>query len=228
MVKEETTRRLIDEAGNVLSADAGERQLYKLSELSQSAHGKAFDRWCQSQWEDPELIDNDCAIEVVQMLGVTLSTREVKLMNGGRRREPVLHYNIGGGRGDDGASFAGTYEYVPGTAKKIKAEFPENEKLNELAGKFQDLQRRHFYKLTASITEGRDAHPSSMQVTTYRNYDEVEGDVANEMQDLIRDVAWLAFNMLRDECDYRTSSELFEQENTENEWLYDEHGKWVQ
>ena len=116
--------------------------------------------------------------------------------------------------------FNADYEYVRGAAKAVKAEFPQDTKLHDVARKLQDLQKRHFYSLSCAVTEGRTTN----RYSCFRFGEDYE---CKDLGDIIDDFAHWARVLLRDEYKYLTSDEAVKETIEANEYEFTEGGKLV-
>jgi hypothetical protein len=225
MLTEQKTIVRLDAAGVEVSRKTDERELFKLDELDDRAQGKAYDRWYTRCMEDPDLLD--CAVEnlpdAVAALGVEFATNTVKLYGGGTREKPRMYYSVGGGQGD-GASWEGWYKYRRGSAVAVPKEY--GEKLGKIAVELFELQRRHFFKLTAQVSSNnvRACHSNTMHVTVYRGEDEYSGEDAQKLIDLLRASADWVYAGLQAELDDCTCRERFAEECSELEQFFDADG----
>ena len=203
-----------------------EKTLYKYEELSDRAKQRARECYLEggldySWWE---YLYEDFA-RVAEILGITLSQRSVPLMNGKCRYEPEIYFS-GFYHQGSGSSFCGTYGYAKGAVAKIKKYAPQDEELHRIAQGLQDVQRRHFYRLTADITSVRD-HYIRVEVgdseSPYRDI----GDAEEDVRELMNDFNGWMFKCLRDEYEYLTSDEAVEESIVANEYEFDEYGNVV-
>ena len=116
--------------------------------------------------------------------------------------------------------FNANYEYVRGAAKAVKAEFPQDTKLHDVARKLQDLQKRHFYSLSCAVTKGQS-------MNYYRCFRFGEDYECEDLGDIIDDFAHWARVLLRDEYEYLTSDEAVKETIEANEYEFTEGGKLV-
>ena len=116
--------------------------------------------------------------------------------------------------------FNADYEYVRGAAKAVKAEFPQDTKLHDVARKLQDLQKRHFYSLSCAVTKGQS-------MNYYRCFRFGEDYECEDLGDIIDDFAHWARILLRDEYEYLTSDEAVQEAIEANEYEFTEEGKLV-
>lgn len=203
-----------------------EKTLYKYEELSDRAKQRARECYLEggldySWWE---YLYEDFA-RVAEILGITLSQRSVPLMNGKCRYEPEVYFS-GFYHQGSGSSFYGTYGYAKGAVAEIKKYAPQDEELHRIAQGLQDVQRRHFYRLTADITSVRD-HYIRVEVGDSENPYRDIGDAEDDVRELMNDFNDWMFKCLQDEYEYLTSDEAVEESIVANEYEFDEYGNWV-
>ena len=226
MLTEQKTVVRLDAAGVEVLRKTDERELFKLDELDDRARERAYSRWHESIVQDPGLLDcaTDDLYAAVAALGVEYATRTVTLYGGGTRQKPRVFYSVGGCQGD-GASWEGWYAYRRGSAAAVTKEY--GAKLGELAAELAELQRRHFFKLTASVSTHRAhyCHSNTMNVTVYRDGQEYDGEGARQLIDLLRASADWIYAGLQAELDYQTSEERFHEDCRDLEYLFTADGK---
>lgn len=200
-----------------------EKTLYKYEELSDRAKQRARE-CCLEDGLDPswwEYLYEDFA-RVAEILGISLSEKPVPLMNGKCRYEPEIYFS-GFYHQGSGSSFCGTYGYAKGAVDKIKKYAPQDEELHRIAQGLQDVQRRHFYRLTADITSARD-HYIRVEVGDSENPYRDIGDAEDDVRELMNDFNGWMFKCLQDEYEYLTSDEAVEESIVANEYEFDEEG----
>ena len=203
-----------------------DKTLYKYEELSDRAKQRARECYLEggldySWWED----SYEGFARVAEILGITLSQRSVPLMSGKCRYEPEIYFS-GFYHQGSGSSFCGTYGYAKGAVAKIKKYAPQDEELHRIAQGLQDVQRRHFYRLTADITSARD-HYIRVEVEDSENRYRDIGDAEDDVRGLMNDFNDWMFKCLQDEYEYLTSDEAVEESIVANEYEFDEYGNWV-
>lgn len=203
-----------------------ETKLYHFEELTPDAKEAAREWWRQLEAQD---FDASAVFEdferICDTLGVSLDTHPVKLYGGGTRYEPNIYYSGFSSQGD-GASWEGDYAYKPGAAKAIRAYAPTDKKLHAIADALQALQARHFYKLTASITQsGRYSHEMTMRAEVERDGREVADSDAETLQELLRDLARWVYRALETEYEWRMADEQVEDAITANQYEFTEDGE---
>lgn len=202
------------------------KTLYKYEELSDRAKQRARECYLEggldySWWE---YLYEDFA-RVAEILGISLSEKPVPLMNGKCRYEPEIYFS-GFYHQGSGSSFCGTYGYAKGAVAKIKKYAPQDEELHRIAQGLQDVQRRHFYRLTADMTSVRD-HCLRVEVGDSENPYRDIGDAEDDVRELMNDFNDWMFKCLQDEYEYLTSDEAVEESIVANEYEFDEYGNWV-
>lgn len=198
-----------------------EVKLFQFDELSDEAKEKARDWYREGDEFRPLFEPFETA---AKLLGITLGTTQIPLMNGKTRQETDIRYSGFSSQGD-GASFVGSYEYAKGCSKAVRQEFGTDNTLLAIADGLTALQRKHGYKLVATITAGSShyVHKYTMDVS-FDNLDHEQEDIYAEMLSLMRDFAQWIYDGLRDEYDYQTSDEAVDENITANEYEFHEDG----
>jgi len=205
--------------------------VYTFAELSDSAKTYAREQYRELEAQSGDTFFAESVLEdavtIAGLLGITLSTRTVRLGNGTTRQEPVIHWSGFGSQGD-GASFEGTYAYNIGTWAKIKAHAPKDEQLHAIAGVLQSVQSRHFYRITAQLysRSSRYSHAEAIQIDVDRT-DEIpvpmqdRDSIAEALRDFMR---WI-YTALEREYEYTLSDEVIDGYLEANEYEFDEDGR---
>lgn len=202
-----------------------ETSVYSFDELSDRAKESARD-WYRSGNDDPDRFEHvlDDAATVCSLLGIQLATRTVRLMNGSTRQEPVIYFSGFSSQGD-GACFAGQYFYRAGSVRAIRAYAPTDTDLQAIAETLQNLQRRHFYKLSATLTHiGRDAHEYSVTIDVSCDHCYRDDDCASDLADALRDVMRWIYRQLEQEDEFHNSNDTVDESIRANEYEFDEDG----
>jgi hypothetical protein len=199
--------------------------VFLFQELSATAKENARMRYRahspEQDWCDHIIADFD---QVCRLLGVELSTRSVRLLGGGTRQEPKIHFSGFGCQGD-GASFEGFYRYRPGAVRAIKEFAPQDAKLLRIAAALQGLQRRHFYRLEAAIgSRGRECHEYTMTFDVYRSGAEVHCAIAADLMEILRDLARWLFGQLQAEWEYLSGDDFIDGELIDGGYEFTEDG----
>lgn len=206
-----------------------ETNVFQYDELDDRAKERARDWYSRHVFEDScdwEFVYEDAA-NVAEILGIDLRQRRVQLMGGGHRYEPSIYFSGFWSQGD-GACFEGTHRYAKGATKKIREYAPQDKELHSIADELQAVQKRHFYKLVASMSHtGHYCHSGCMSVEVYHIDDEYRdiGDAEDDIRQLMRDFADWIYDRLESEYDYQTSDEAVEEAIRANEYEFDENGE---
>ena len=204
--------------------------VYRLEELSAAAKEQARARfreggclddcWFEFVYDDFERI---CAI-----LGVELDTRSLRLYGGGQRRRPSIWFSGFWSQGD-GACFEGRYSYARDAMCRIREYAPTDSELHRIAEELQAIQRRNFYRLSATITHrGRYYHEHSMAIAVARDTadgQDMTHDAEDTVTEALRALARWLYRQLEREFDYQTSDEAVDEAITINEYTFTEAGR---
>lgn len=216
-------------------------KLYQYDELpTDKAKANARDWFRQGESEEfgqfGEVYER--AETATKLLGIEFYRHDVQLLGGGKRSEPDIWWSVSGCQGD-GASFTGTYQYAKGCARKIAREFPRDAEIQRIASELQELQRKHSYKLTATITQsGREADSSTMDVEITSPQSVIDADdshyeksgilVRSEplgtLLGLMRNFADWIYRGIRDEYEYRLEDAQIEESIRANDYDFREDG----
>lgn len=192
--------------------------LYEFDELSDKAKERARDwyRGCRDSNDFEHVIAD--AVRVLELLGVSLSTHEVRLMGGSTRRDPNIWWQVGYMQ-SDGAAFEGTYSYAKGVDDKIREYAPQDAELHRIADSLMEIQQRYRYKLVASI-RARDMWP---QIDIDEPGD-MTGDDFKAFSELIKDLNRWIYTQLRAEDEYQSADEQVDENIRANEYTFDAAG----
>lgn len=205
------------------------KEVFKFDELDESAKDKArewFRHGVFSESHDWEFIFEDAA-RMGDLMGIDIRTRPVKLMNGSSRYDPCIYFSGFSSQGD-GACFEGSYRYAKGGAAAVAKECGGTDaELIRIAQGLQDVQRRHFYRLSATCEHrGHYCHSGCMDVEVY-DYEDIYrdiGDAEEEIRQLLRDFADWIYNQLEEEHDYQSSDEVVDEMLLINEYEFNVDG----
>lgn len=202
------------------------RTVYDFDELADQAKDRARDWYRQCQDQDQDWADAviDDFSTIARLLGITLATQAVPLMNGKTRQEPQVYYalHVQGA----GACFGGTYAYRKGCLKAIREYAPQDEELHRIAGGLTNLQRCYGYSLTARITTGREIYPEATTIETFNERDrEIQPEHELPFRELLRDLMRWLYRTLDAEWSYQTSDEAIDEVIRINEYTFDEQGR---
>jgi hypothetical protein len=215
-----------------------EDDVYQFDELSDRAKERARD-WFRGLIDASDIGENviEDATRMAEILGIDMRTRTVKLLGGGTRQEPNVYWDLGNG---GGAAYDGSYSYQKGSVQKIKAEAPaewtnqdgtkgaskENKDLQEIAETLQEVQRRNFYQVQASI---RHSGRLSMSIEVERadGKEFALSEDANIVEQALEDFASWIHARLQAEEKYRYSAEVVDEDIRANEYEFTEDGDCV-
>jgi hypothetical protein len=188
-----------------------EKTVFSFDELSDNAKDTARD------WYRRDALDYgwfDAVYENAEQCGALLGISINKKKNG----SPVI-YSSGFSSQGDGACFEGSYSYRKGALTAIKTHAPFDIELHHIAKALQDIQRRHFYRLEATMAQrGHYYHSGCMTV-------DVEPDDSDEgIKQCMRDFADWTYKMLKTEHDYLMSDEQVDESIKSNEYEFSEDG----
>jgi len=216
-----------------------ETPVFKFDQLSDEAKKRAIEKnydWnTDHEWWDAVYDD---AVMMAGIMGIEIGDRR----GSGR---PAIFFSGFSSQGD-GACFEGTYSYKKGALKALKAAAPAkhqdfqqdgvwviqegNAELQRICKGLQDVQRRHFYRLEATVKQyGHYQHSgcTGIEVTdcehTYRDIGDAEEDVSQ----LLRDFMDWIYSQLEKSYDYLTSDEAVEESLVANEVEFTEEGDRV-
>jgi hypothetical protein len=208
------------------------KTIYTFSELSEIAKENAREWYRSNMYDDmdfaAEHIYSD-ASAIGKLMGIDLDSKRVQLMNGNHRYDPCIYYSGFSSQGD-GACFEGEYKYSKGALHAVKAYAPKDKELARICKALQKIQKRYFYKLTATTKHsGHYYHSGCMRVTVdsegdyRRDFCEAEDEVTQCMRDF---ADWI-YSQLENESDYINSDESIDSNIEANEYEFDENGKRV-
>jgi hypothetical protein len=189
---------------------------YTFPELSDKAKDKARECYHNTYMSDEhwhEFIIDD-AKEVGKLLGFDVER---------------IHFSGFSSQGD-GASWAGGYEYAKGAPAAVASYTGNDAELIRIAHGLQDIQRRHFYQLTASIsTSGRYSHSHTMRADVEDRTDPYRdvSDAEKDLLELFRDFADWIYKNLREEHEFMTSDPVIAEAFDANDVAFDVNGNVV-
>lgn len=200
-------------------------EVYKFDELSERAKEKARDWYRQGALDYNwwEFVYEDAA-NIADILGIELQNKPVRLMNGKTRYDPCIWFRVSCSQGD-GACWEGTYSYAKDSVEKIKEYAPKDEELHRIAQGLYEVQKRYFYKLTASCGHrGHYYHSHCMTVDVDFGDFNYNSDTDEELTQLLRDFADWIYRRLEEEHYYLLSDEAVDESIVSNEYEFDEFG----
>jgi hypothetical protein len=212
-----------------------ETPVFQFDELADDSAKESARDWFRECLEYDEISDTDDWESIAEILGVTFAYRPVRLMGGGTRQEPQIHWSGFYSQGD-GASWEGSYEYAKRAPRRIRAYAPRDADLHAIADRLQEIQRRNGYRLTARVTtSGRYSHSGTMDVETSKgdsylgngwNYglNRDADDTAAEIRDALRAFADWIYRQLEAQWEYLNSAESVDESIRANEYTFTADG----
>lgn len=191
-----------------------EKTIFAYSELSESAKERARDWWFESYDVDADWIIGEVK-QAAEMLGISLE----------KRGKDFSVFWRAGHCQSDGASFAGSYSYAKGALPKIRAEYPKDETLQQIAADLQEAQRRAFWALSATVTSRRDTSISVDVSDGRTRYGDTTPELEAAVSEAMRDFQQWIYRLAIDTHDGETSEEAIADHMAANEYRFDEHGR---
>ena len=175
--------------------------VYSFDELSDNAKEVARDGargWIES---DELLPDTDDLETIAAILGIEFRQRACPLIGGGTRHEPLIYWGLY----PSWCAYEGDYAYAKGAPAKIRAHAPQDVELHRIADQLQALQRKAFYRLTATMSERREY----MSVATDND----------ELAELLRDFATWIVRGIEAQSEWLNSDEQIDESLRSHEFL---------
>ena len=203
--------------------------VYQLDELDASARDRARDWYRRNatdeEWHKFRFADFE---QVCEILGVSLSTKSVRLMGGGARAAPKIYFSGFSSQGD-GACYEGGYRFARDSVARMRAHAPQDADLHAIAAHLLDVQRRNFYQIRAEIRHaGRYCHEYSMQIAVRRE-SATGQDMSNADEetviDALRDLARWLYRQLEAEYDFITADAQVDEAIRANRYSFTEDGR---
>ncbi len=152
----------------------------------------------------------------------------MKLHGGGTREKPRLYFRGFRSQGD-GASFEGRYRHAASAGKAIRAHAPEDTELHAVADALQDIQRRNFWQLHATIRQrGRYCHEYAMAIEVERDSptrQPMTDDAEDTVIEALRSLARWFYRQLEREYDHRNSDAVVDEIVAVNGYTFTEAGR---
>lgn len=208
------------------------QEVYQFDELSDAAKEKARDWYREASCGDTS--DFDCVIEdfqrVAEIIGVDISTHEVKLMNGNTRRAPDIWWSGFCSQGD-GACFEGGYSHTEDSCAKIREHAPQDAELHRIADELARIQAGRILlgQPVVSATmkhRGNYYHANSVDfdVDDVNNDGTCDSAVAEAVAELMRDLMRWLYKQLDQQNDHLNSDAYIDETIEANEYEFDEDG----
>ena len=191
--------------------------VYQFAELSDRAkerardwyrYGALMDDWYETVYDD--------AVEIAGLMGIEIDQRSARTMGGSTVKHPAIYFSGFSSQGD-GACFEGRYSYAKGSVAAVKAHAPLDKDLHEIASALQEVQRRHFYQLSASVKHtGRYYHEYCTEIQVWKENDLECPDLVDALRSFMR---WI-YQRLEAEHDYLLSDESVDESIVCNEYEF--------
>ena len=187
--------------------------IYTYEELSDEAKAKARDWYRKNDDNEYSEFVIDDAKEVAALMGWKIDK---------------VYYRGFWSQGD-GACFEGIMRYNKRCAKLVKAH-TNDEELNRIAKAWQDLQRRNFYALRASVKHrGHYQHEMCTEFEcedTRSNYGWMQNPEAeDDIKEIARDFMRWIYKRLEEAYEYSVSDEVVAENIIANEYEFTADGK---
>lgn len=198
--------------------------LYEFDELSDTAKDRAREwfRGCKNA-NDYDGVRDD-VVAVLELLGVTLKTHAVRLMNGTTRYEPNVWWQVGYMQ-SDGACFEGTYAYRRGAHRLVREHAPEDARLHAIADALLNVQRKYRYQVTATICSGHQSFFPDVDVSGPGGESSYESAFRGEVAECVRDLCAWMYQQFRQEDEYQSADEQVDENIRANEYTFTVDGE---
>jgi hypothetical protein len=198
-----------------------ETTLYSFEELTDEAQEKAIQDY-RDTYDSFDPFESDCIVYEAKEIGKLIGIEIDKI------------YYSGFWSQGDGACFVGTYQYKKGGLKALKQYAPNDEELHRIGKELQEVQRRYFYTICATVThKGRYHHERSNDIdvvhhlSEYGNPVHVNDTDEEEVSEALRDYMRWIYKQLETQYEYCTSDEAIREELENNGYEYTEEGARV-
>lgn len=210
---------------------ACEQELFTFEQLSDEAKERAREWWREGESQDfgsDSEFFYESYLTAAKLLGLEISAS--------RHGNPAIYWEmfVQG----SGASFEGRWEFDPKCADAVRAEFPKDTDLHEIADRLMTLCMPLVvsYRLDgetglphSQITQGNGCHgvhEYTMDVDPYgADGEPLLDEAVEEFKKIMRDFARWIFKGIEAEYDYRMSDEAADEAITDNEYTFDEDGE---
>lgn len=198
--------------------------LYTYDELNETAQETARNwyRNADSEFFGAECVTDDAAT-AADILGIDL--RQTRKTRGDNTVHyvPTVYWSGFCSQGD-GACFECTYRYKKGAAKLIRGHAPQDKKLHAIADALQAVQRKVFYRATASTQTGR-GNSTSVSVECDGIDDAATWEnLENAITGALTDFADWIYSNLEKEYEHENSDETVAETLIINEYTFTADG----
>lgn len=203
--------------------------VYKFGELSERAkeNARAWYREGGFDYDWYEFVLEDFG-QICECLGIRLKTSLVRLVGGGTRDEPRIHFTGFWSQGD-GASFQALYSYQKGAPRAIREHAPKHTTLHGIADRLHAIQRRNFYQLRADVSHrGHYYHEYCMAISVERRSPSCQDmtiDAEETVIEVLRDLARWLYRQLENEYNALNSDEMVDETIVANAYTFTSSGR---
>lgn len=189
------------------------KTVYSFEELSEKAKEKALQEHALHDDGFYAVYVNDDAKSIASLMGWRIEQ---------------IYYSGFWSQGD-GACFQGVLQYAKGCAKAVKAYAPKDAELHRIAQAWQDLQKRNFYAISASVRHRGHYYHSGCTVFDcqdsrnnpgYLESEETEKEIIQIARDFMN---WI-YKQLEEAYDYEVSEKNFRELCDSNNYTFLECG----
>jgi len=118
----------------------------------------------------------------------------------------------------DGACFEGDLTYAKNCVKSVKEYAPKDTELHGIAQAWADLQKRYFYRITATVKHsGHYQHEYCTAFDVWHGDEYASADVEESVQEIARDFMRWIYGRLESDYEYYTSDECVAESLIANE-----------
>lgn len=192
--------------------DVVETEVLKFDELSEEAQETAIERYREGNL-DYDWWYYDDAKQAAAYMGIEIDD---------------IYFSGFSSQGD-GACFEGSYSYQKGGVKAIKDYAPLDTRLHQIAQDLQDIQKKSFYGLHASVKHsGHYYHENCTDISVERddyNGNAMTEDAEEAIIEALRDFMRWIYKQLEKEYDYLNSDEAIKETIEVNEYEFTAEGK---
>lgn len=186
--------------------------VYSFDELSEDAKQKAIENLYDIN-VDYDWWSYDDSKEIASLMGIDIEN---------------IYFSGFSSQGD-GACFEGSYTFKKNGVKNVKSYAPLDKELHQIAERLQDVQKKHFYKLSANVKHsGHYYHEMCTEINVYKdgNYLHTEAELSaeDEIKYILRDYMRWIYRQLEKQYDYLTSEKAIIETIEANEYTFLEDG----
>lgn len=199
--------------------------VYRFDELPDDRAKERARDWYRQNCLDDDWWDADYEDfrEVFRILGIDAEV-EMPLRNGKTFKRLGVYFSGFSSQGD-GACFEGRYSYAKGSVKAIREYAPKDKELQEIAADLQEIQRKHFYKIEATLKHtGRYCHEHSVDFDVTVDGMWASDDVTDGIKEPLRALMRWIYSTLETQYDYLQSDEAVDESLMDGEYEFNSDG----